>query len=113
MTRYVLGVYQPEGEPPPPEVLGPIMAELDALTEEMREAGAWVFHSGLYPPSAATVVRASGDEVLLTDGPFAEGKEYLGGFTVVDAPDLDGALGWARRMTEITGLPIEVRPCRW
>ena len=110
MTRYVLGVYQPEGDPPPPEVLDPIMARLDALTEEMREAGAWVFHSGLYPPSATTVVRASGDEVLLTDGPFAEGKEYLGGFTIITAPDLDSALDWGRKLARATTLPIEVRP---
>ena len=69
-----------------------------------------MFAGGLHPASTATVVRAEGDEVLTTDGPFTEGKEHLGGFTVVEAEDLDAALGWATEMTRITGLPVEVRP---
>ncbi len=106
MTRYLLSVYQPYGDGPPPEDLDEIMREVAALTEEMRAAGAWVFAGGLHPPQTATVVR---DE-LVTDGPFIEAKEHLGGFTVVDAPDLDAALEWARRLSRATTLPIEVRP---
>jgi hypothetical protein len=113
MTNYLLSLYQPDGEPPPPEMLAPIMAELDVLTEQMRSEGAWVFHAGLHPPDSATVVRVRDDQVLMTDGPYTEGKEHLGGFTVVDAPDLDGALRWAQEMARITGLPIEVRPAKF
>ena len=110
MTRYLLSVYQPDGPAPEPEVLGRIMADLDALNAEMRAAGAWVFAGGLHPASTATVVRSRDGEVLMTDGPYTEGKEHIGGFTVVDAPDLDAALAWAARMAEIITLPIEVRP---
>jgi hypothetical protein len=110
VTRYLLSVYQPDGPPPPPEVLEPIMARLDALNAEIKQAGAWVFAGGLHPPSTATVVRSRDGEVLMTDGPYTEGKEHIGGFTVLDAPDLDAALGWAARLAEATTLPIEVRP---
>jgi hypothetical protein len=110
MKQYLLSVYQPDGPPPPPEVLEPIMARLDALNAEIKQAGAWVFAGGLHPPSTATVVRASDDDVLVTDGPFTESKEHLGGFTIVRAPDLDAALEWGRRLAEATTLPIEVRP---
>ena len=110
MKQYLLSVYQPDGPPPPPEVLEPIMARLNALNAEIKQAGAWVFAGGLHPPSTATVVRASDDDVLVTDGPFTESKEHLGGFTIVRAPDLDAALEWGRRLAEATTLPIEVRP---
>lgn len=111
MTRYLLSIYQPEGESPPPEMLEPIMRDVAALRRQMMDAGVWVFDGGLHPPVTATVVRAAGDDVLTTDGPYVEGKEHLGGFTVVDAPDLDAALGWARRLAAaIHPLPVEVRP---
>ena len=110
MKQYLLTVYQPDGPPPTPEVLEEISRDLDALNEEMRAAGAWVFAGGLHPPSTATVVRVSGGEVLVTDGPFAEGKEHVGGFTIVKAPDLDAALAWGRKLAQATTLPIEVRP---
>ena len=110
MTRYLLSVYQPDGPVPEPEVLDRILADLEALNTEMRAAGAWVFAAGLHPPSTATVVRSRDGEVLMTDGPYTEGKEHIGGFTVVDAPDLDAALGWAARLAEITTLPIAFRP---
>jgi hypothetical protein len=110
MKQYLLSVYQPEGTPPSPEVLGKIMQELEALHEEMRAAGVWVFSGGLSAPSTATVLRPGGGEMLITDGPFAEGKEYLGGFTIIKAPDLDSALEWGRKLARATTLPIEVRP---
>jgi hypothetical protein len=106
MTRYLLSVYQPYGEAGPPDNLDAIMRDVDALTHEMQAAGVWVFAGGLHPPDTATVVR--GD--LTTDGPFIEVKEHIGGFVVIDAPHLDAALDWARRMSRATTLPIEVRP---
>lgn len=110
MSHYLLSIYQPDGEPPPPEVLEPIMRELGAVNDEMRAAGAWVFAAGLHPPSSATVLRPSESEVLVTDGPYLEGKEHIGGFTVIQAPDLDAAREWGRKVARAIGLPIEVRP---
>jgi hypothetical protein len=110
MKQYLLSVYQPDGDPPPPEVLEPIMAKLAAWNAELRAAGAWVFTGALHPASTATVVRARDGETIMTDGPFAEGKEHLGGFTVIAAPDLDTALEWSRQLAEVTTLPVEVRP---
>jgi hypothetical protein len=110
MKQYLISVYQPDGPPPPPEVLGKMGAELDALRAELKDTGAWVFTGGLHAPSTATVLRAKDGDVLVTDGPFAEGKEHLGGFTILRAPDLDAALAWGRRYALVIGLPIEVRP---
>ena len=110
MKRYLLSVYQPDGDPPPPEVLGPIMHKVHALRDELKAAGAWVFSAGLHEASSATVVRVKDGDVLVTDGPYIEGKEHIGGFTVIQAPDLDAALEWARKSAAAIGLPIEVRP---
>jgi hypothetical protein len=111
MKQYLLGMYQPDTDPPAPEVLEPIMRRLEALRRDMQEAGVWVFSGGLHRPSTATVIRAKDGDTLLTDGPFAEGKEHLGGFTIIKAADLDEALGWGRRMALAVGvLPVEVRP---
>ncbi len=92
MTQYLLSVYQPDGPVPPAEVMEEIMRDLDTLNRELEAAGAWVFAGGLHPPGTATVVRVKDGEVLITDGPFAEGKEHIGGFTIIRAPDLDAAL---------------------
>jgi hypothetical protein len=110
MKQYLLSVIQPAGEPPPADVLDAIARDLDALNTEMKAAGAWVFSGGLHDPSTATVLRPQEGDVLMTDGPFAEGKEHVGGFTIVKAPDLDAALAWGRRLAQATTLPIEVRP---
>ncbi|MQA83396.1 MAG: hypothetical protein GEV03_01885 [Streptosporangiales bacterium] len=110
MKQYLLSIYQPDGDPPPPEVLDPIMRDLEAVNAELRAAGAWVFAGGLHPPSTATVVRPKDNEVLTTDGPYIEGKEHIGGFTVIQAPDLDAALEWGRKFARAITLPIEVRP---
>ena len=110
MKQYLLSIYQPDGEPPPPEFLDPIMRAVEAVNAELREAGAWVFAGGLHPPSTATVVRLKDDEVLMTDGPYIEGKEHIGGFTVIQAHDLDAALEWGRKLARAITLPIEVRP---
>lgn len=110
MKQYLLNIHQPVGDPPPPEVLEPIMRDVYALHEELKSAGAWVFAGGLHPPSTSTVVRYEENEVLMTDGPYVEGKEHIGGFFVISAPDLDAALEWGRKASRATTLPIEVRP---
>jgi hypothetical protein len=111
MKRYLLSIYQPDGVVPPPDVLDKVMAEMGALVSEMKSAGAWVFNGGLFPASTATVVKQQGDDLLITDGPYIEGKEHIGGFIVVQAADLDEALVWGNKMARVLiGLPIEVRP---
>ena len=117
MKQYVLSIYQPDGPLPPRDTLDKVMGDMNAFIEETKTAGAWVFNGGLHPPSAATVIRVHGGEALITDGPFAEGKEYIGGFVIVRAPELDSALEWARKLARIltlpgndTGLAVEVRP---
>jgi hypothetical protein len=108
--QYLLSIYQPDGGPPPPELLEQVMRDLDELNHDLKAAGAWVFAAGLYPPATATVLRLAGGDVLMTDGPYTEGKEHLGGFTIVAAPDLDAALAWGARLARATTLPVEVRP---
>ncbi|MFF1837871.1 YciI family protein [Streptomyces sp. NPDC058231] len=111
MKHYLLSVVTPTGgEPPAPEVLDGIMRNVETFHQELQEAGAWVFAGGLSSPGTATVVRAEGGETLLTDGPYIEGKEYLGGLCIIKAPDLDAALDWGRRAALAITLPIEVRP---
>jgi hypothetical protein len=110
MKQYLLSIYQPDGDPPPPEILEQVMRDVDALNRELKAAGAWVFAEGLHPPSTATVVRLRDGDLLMTDGPFAEAKEHIGGICIIKAPDLDAALEWGRKLAWTTTLPIEVRP---
>jgi hypothetical protein len=109
MEQYLLSMYQPDGPPPPPDQLDKIMSELGAIRDEMKSAGVWVFSAGLFPPGTATVIRDREGEVMMTDGPYFEGKEHLGGFSIVKAPDRNAALEWARRIARASTLPIEVR----
>ena len=111
MTQYLLSVHMVEGQPEPsPDEIARMYKDVDAFNVELRGAGMWVFAGGLHPPSTATTVRAQGDDVITTDGPFAETKEQLGGFWVITAPDLDAALSWAGRASRACGAPVEVRP---
>jgi hypothetical protein len=107
MPQYLLSIYQPDGGVPDAETMARIGADLHQLNEELRENGSWVFTGGLHAPASATVVRADG---MITDGPYLEGKEHIGGFWVITAPDLDEALAWGRKAAAATTLPIEVRP---
>lgn len=107
MPQYLLSIYQPDGGVPGPETMARIRTDLHRLNEELRESGSWVFTGGLHAPSSATVVRADG---VITDGPYLEGKEHIGGIYVITAPDLDAALRWGRQAASATTLPIEVRP---
>jgi hypothetical protein len=110
VTRYLINIYQPDGPLPEPAKLAPVMHEIAVIRDQIEAAGMWVFGAGLHAPSTATVIRAKGEDVLLTDGPFLEGKEHVGGFMIIDAGDLDEALEWGLRYARATGLPIEVRP---
>ncbi|HEU5418188.1 MAG TPA: YciI family protein [Streptosporangiaceae bacterium] len=112
MQQYLLSVYQPDQGTPEPAVLDKIMRDVGAWEAGLKDAGAWVFTAGLFGVESATVVRAGESGMLATDGPYAEGKEHIGGFTIVQVADLDAALHSAHRLSEITGLPIEVRPVR-
>lgn len=89
-----------------------VAGQVGVFNEELQRAGAWVFAAGLHPASSATVVRASGREVSMTDGPYAETKEQMGGFWMIEAPDLDAALEWAGRAAIACEGPVEVRPAQ-
>jgi hypothetical protein len=112
MQQYMLTVHSVEGSPEPSaEARQKVYRDVDAFNAELRSTGAWVFAGGLHPANTATVVRISeGGDVLVTDGPFAEGKEHVGGFWVIAAPDLDAALAWAAKATRACAAPVEVRP---
>jgi hypothetical protein len=113
MTRYLLSVHSVAGEAREPmtdEEMQQSHKRLGLLEQEMQAAGAWIFSGRLHEPDTATVVRLAGGEVLTTDGPFVEAREHLGGFYIIEAEDLDAALGWASKVTEAINVPIEVRP---
>jgi hypothetical protein len=113
MARYLLSVHTVEGEvrePMTDEEMQHSFKQIGILEEDMKSAGAWVFSGRLHGSDTSTVVRESGGEVLTTDGPFAESKEHLGGFYIIEAEDLDTALVWASKVTRVIKTPIEVRP---
>jgi hypothetical protein len=111
MKQYLLSVcYPADSTMPPPEALQRIMRDVGAVHAEMQAAGVWIFGGGLAPPDSATVLRQQNGEVVTTDGPFIESKEQIGGFSIINAPDLDAALVWGRKLARAIGTPIEVRP---
>ena len=110
MKHYLLSIQQPDGGPADPEILEPIMRDVIAFNDELQASGAWVFAGGLHDPSTATVIRVKDNETLMTDGPYVEGKEHVGGLSIIQAPDLDTALEWGRKLAKATTLPVEVRP---
>jgi hypothetical protein len=111
MTQYLMAVHHsPDAPPPPPADMQKAFRQVDEYNEELRSAGAWVFGGGLHSPEIATVVRVEDGEAIVTDGPFAETKEQLGGFWIIEAPDLDAALAWATKASAACMGPVEVRP---
>ncbi|GGA37553.1 YciI family protein [Dyella nitratireducens] len=112
MKTYLLAMYQPgaEGDMPSREALEKVMREVRDIREDMKAAGAWIFSGGLDSPSTATVLQRHAGDVRTTDGPFAETKGYIAGLTIIQVPDLDAALEWARKLAKVIGLPMEVRP---
>ena len=109
MTQYLLAVHMVEGEAPP-EDIDQAYKDVDVFNNELKVQGAWVFGGGLHPADTATVVRVNDGDVVTTDGPFAETKEQLGGFWIIEAPDLDAALTLAARAAAACRAPVEVRP---
>jgi hypothetical protein len=112
MAQYLLSVWHDEeyvvdfsGEE-----MQRIAAQVNAFNEQLQSTGTWVFAGGLQPASSATVVRPDGGQVSMTDGPYAESKEQMGGFWVIDTTDFDAALDWARKGAEACEGPVEVRP---
>lgn len=110
MKQYQLTIWQPVGPPPSDAELAPVIDNLNALNQEMMDAGVWVFANGFHQPESSTVVRYADDEAVITDGPYAEGKEFIGGITIINSPDLDAALEWGVKLARAIGLPIEVKP---
>ena len=111
MTQYLLSVHYSDTAPEmTPAEQQRAFKQVDAYNEELQASGAWVFAGGLQPPDIATVVRTAGGETVTTDGPFAETKEQLGGFWIIDVADLDAALDWAAKGSAACMGPVEVRP---
>lgn len=112
MKTYLISLMSADGPPPDDLDLPRVMADLELVNADIRAAGGWVFAGGLADTASATTLRPSGrgGEAVLTDGPFVEVKEHLGGISVVKSGDYDQVLGWARRIHLATGLPMEVRP---
>ncbi len=114
MNQYLLSTYGVEGEtaptPPSPEDMQAMMGRILALEAEMDETGTFVFGGHLHGPDAATVVRIVEAAPIMTDGPFAESKEHIAGFYIINAEDLDAALGWAAKVSGCVNRPIEVQP---
>jgi hypothetical protein len=113
MPKYLLSVHSVQGQARAPmtdEEMTQMSTRVRALEDEMNSADALVFGGRLHQPDSATVVRVTNGETLTTDGPFAETKEHLGGFYIIEADDLDGALSWAAKTAECVNTAIEVRP---
>ena len=111
MTQYLLAIHHAGTGPDlTPEEMQQSFADTDAVTTRMMDTGVFVFGGGLQPAESATVVRRSGDRMTITDGPYLETKEHLGGFWIIKVADLDAALDWAKQATVACRAPIEVRP---
>jgi hypothetical protein len=111
MTEYLLSVHHVEGEAMPPmEEMQPIFEAVDRFNDKLKAEGVWVFAGGLHPIESAITVDGTGDEPVITDGPFAESKEWLGGFWVIEAPDLAAALRYAAEGSNACRGKVEVRP---
>lgn len=110
MNQYLLSIYQPDGDPPPPDKLAEIDRDLADLRTELKRAGAWVFAGGLEAPGTARVIHPRRAQAPMTDGPYVEAKEHIGGVTIIEAASVDEAVEWGRKLAKATTLPIEVRP---
>ncbi len=111
MTQYLLALYRDYAARIPEEQTRRVWDDVGALGERLRAAGAFVFQGGMNGgPESATVVRQSGNDFLITDGPYTETKEHLAGFWIINAADLDEALEWAKQTAAAQQRAIEVRP---
>jgi hypothetical protein len=116
MAQYLLSTYAVEGEvpgaPTTPDEMKAFMERVVALEDEMEATGTFLFGGALHDPDSATVLRADGGDVIMTDGPFVEAKEHIAGFYIIEADDLDAALAWGRKVVDAIHHSIEVRPFR-
>jgi hypothetical protein len=116
VSQYLLSTYSVdgavEGAPQSPEQMREFMQRIIELEADMDANGVFVFGGALHGPDASTVIRPARADVMMTDGPFVESKEHIGGFYIIEANDLDEALAWAKRVVEALGHSIEVRPFR-
>ena len=111
MTQYMLSVSGAEVDPEmTPEDMQQMFEAVNQFNQKLQASGSWVFAGGLAPIESSTVVDGRADQAIITDGPFAESKEWIGGFWVVDFPDLDSALQWATEASAACGETVEVRP---
>ncbi len=110
MKQYLLSVHHEGDYPTPePEDMQRMFAQVDAFNQQLQQSGAWVFAGGLHPKESATTIRLKEGQTLVTDGPFAETKEQLGGFWVIEAPDLEAALELAKQAAVACEGDVEVR----
>ncbi len=116
MSQYLLSTFVVEGEVPgapgSPEEMQEFMGRVIALEADMDASGTFVFGGALHGTDAATVLKPGDSDVVMTDGPFAESKEHIAGFYIINADDLDDALKWAEKVVDALDHPIEVRPFR-
>jgi hypothetical protein len=110
MSQYLLSVHHDYAAPVAVEEMQPVFDAVDRFNQKLQAEGAWVFAGGLQPPDRATTVDNTGDRPIVSDGPYAESKEYLGGFWVIEASDLDAALTWAKEGSQACRGKVEVRP---
>ncbi len=111
MTQYLLAVHHAASGPDlTDDEMQQSFKDVDAFNTRLQDQGAWVFAGGLHSPDTATVVRVENGDVVTTDGPYVETKEQLGGFWIIEAPDLDAALKLAAEGAVACRLPVEVRP---
>ena len=112
MAQYLLSVWHDEDYEVDfsGEDMQRLAEQVGAFNEELTASGSWVFANGLMPGSSATVVKVTDGDVSMTDGPYAESKEIMGGFWIIDVPDFDTALDWARKGAAACEGPVEVRP---
>ena len=113
MPQYMLSVHHGPGDdavPTDPEVLQQMFQDVGSFNEKAQQAGIWVFAGGLESIEVSTTVDNRGDQPIVTDGPFAESKEWLGGFWIFELPDLDAAISWAAEGSKACRGRVEVRP---
>jgi hypothetical protein len=112
MTQYLLSVHgsQEEYDAMPEEEMQQSFADTGKFNDKLMAEGVWVFAGGLLPVDQSTTVDNTGEKLVVTDGPYAESKEYLGGFWIIEAPDLDAALKWAEEGSKACRGKVEVRP---
>lgn len=113
MPQYLVAIHHPDDYAPSVAEDDAMRQEVTALNVEMKAAGVRIFVGGLEPAGSAKSVRVRGDgKVLITDGPYMETKEHVGGFWVLEVADLDEALAWGRKAAIACRAPVEVRPFR-